>query len=286
MSFFTKSYIKKLIQTEKPDKIVVFHFFLVKPVKKALKKLWLDIPVVTIVTDPFTGTRTRFMEKDVQYIVYSERMQRYAMRLWVSEKNIKVLPPIIHEKFLDAGSPKDIRTIKKSYNIPLDKRVILLLGGGDGLPKGKEILEELARTQTDVHVIIVCGKNKELLAQAEKIKSDHPKLSLQVHGFIDFAQDLLNAADIVITKWWPATIFEILLCGKIPLIHTYMREQEKWNVEFVVDNRVGRYEKDIQKLIHIAQEMLDGDLSAYQRAIKDLDLKIWTSEIAEYIKNI
>gem|GEM_PF-7114326 len=39
MSFFTKSYIKKLIQTEKPDKIVVFHFFLVKPVKKALKKL-------------------------------------------------------------------------------------------------------------------------------------------------------------------------------------------------------------------------------------------------------
>jgi UDP-N-acetylglucosamine:LPS N-acetylglucosamine transferase len=76
-----KSHIKDIILQEKPNKIVVFHFLLIKPVQQALKELGLDIPVVTIVTDPFTGTRTRFMEKNMKYIVYSERMKLYAMSL-------------------------------------------------------------------------------------------------------------------------------------------------------------------------------------------------------------
>ena len=286
MSFFTKPYLQKLIQQERPSKIVIFHFFLVKPVLKALKELWLDIPVVTVVTDPFTGTRTRFMEKDIDYIVFSERIKHYALDLWVAEKNIKVFPPIIHEKFLIPIDKEKIPDIKKLHHISLDKKVILLLGGGDGLPKWKTILKELAQSKTGAHIIIVCGRNKNLFDQAHKIKSDYPQLSLQIHGFVDFAHDLLNASNIVISKWWPATIFEILLCGKIPLIHTYMREQEKWNVEFVVDNKVGKYEKNIKKLTHIAAQMLDGDLSSYQDAIKNLDLKIWTKEIAEYIKSL
>lgn len=286
MSFFTKSYIKDIIKNEKPDKIVVFHFFLVKPVLKALKELWLDIPVVTVVTDPFTGTRTWFMEKNMQYIVYSERMKKYAISLWIVEKNIAVFPPIIHERFLNHVSPEKIPEIKKLLSIPLDKKVILLLGWGDGLPQGKEILQEFALSKTDAHIIIVCGKNTRLFKQVHKIKSEYPQLSLQIHGFIDFTQDLINASDMVISKWWPATIFEILLCGKIPLIHTYMREQEKWNVEFVMDNKVGEYEKNIKKLTQIATQMLDGDLSEYQCAITNLDLKIWTPEIAEYIRSI
>jgi len=286
MSFFTKSYIKNLIQTEKPNKIVVFHFFLVKPVLKALKELWLNIPVVTIVTDPFTGTRTWFMEKNMQYIVYSERMKKYAMSLWVAEKNIAVFSPIIHERFLNHVSPEKIPEIKKSLNIPLDKKVILLLGSWDGLPQWKQILQHLCKLSVKEQVLIVCGKNKTLLQQAQKIKSANPHIAIQTFEFIDFLHDLLHISDVVISKWWPATIFEILLCGKIPLVHSYMREQEKWNVEYVVENKVGTYEKNIKKLTQIAKEILDGDLSAYQDAIKKLDLKIWTKEIAEYIKRI
>lgn len=286
MSFFAKPYIKKLIQQERPSKIVIFHFFLVKPVLKILKELWLDIPVVVVVTDPFTSTRTWFMEKNVRYIVFSKRIKTYAMSLWVAEKNIVVFPPIIHEKFLNKISPTQISEIKKSHNISLDKKVILLLWWGDGLPKWKQILQHLCKWWVKEQVLIVCGRDKVLFNRAHKIKSANPEFTLQIFGFIDFTQDLLNIADVVFTKWWPATIFEILLCGKIPLIHTYMREQEKWNVEFVVDNKVGQYEKNITKLTQIAKAILDGDLSEYQRAIQNLNLKIWTSEIAEYIRKI
>jgi len=46
-----------------------------------------------------------------------------------------VFPPIIHEKFLIPIDKEKIPDIKKLHHISLDKKVILLLGGGDGLPK-------------------------------------------------------------------------------------------------------------------------------------------------------
>lgn len=286
LSFFTKEYIKKVITKEKPNKIVIFHFFLVMPVLETLKELWMKIPVITIVTDPFTCPRTWFMEKNMNYIVYSERVKQYARNLWVKAKNIKIFPPIIHEKFLNRVSPQEVHTIKNNFHIPLHKKVILLLWWGDGLPKGKEILKELVSSKIKAHIIMVCGKDKRLLRQVQKIKKENPDTWIQVHGFVDFTQDLIHLSDIVISKWWPATIFEILLCGKIPLVHNYMREQEKWNIEFILDNKVWRYEKDIKKLIKIVKEMLEGDMIPnYQHAIQKLNLKIWTNEIAEYIKN-
>lgn len=286
MSFFTKSYIRKLIATQKPTKIVVFHFFLIRPVRQALKELWLSIPVVNIVTDPFTGTRTWFTEKDIRHVVYSERMKKYAMNLWVPEKNIQVFPPIIHERFTTPFPAEKKSEIKKSFNIPLNKKVILLLWSWDGLPKWAQILKQLSKLHIDAQVLIVCWRDKRLFIQAQKIKSANQDFALQAFEFIDFVQDLLNISDIVITKWGPATIFEILLCGKIPLIHTYMREQEKGNVEYVVENKVGKYEKNIKKLTHIVKDMLDGDLSSYQDAIQNLDLEIWNQGIAEYIRSI
>ncbi|MEI7562255.1 MAG: hypothetical protein WCJ39_00610 [bacterium] len=39
LSYFTKSYITKTIKQEQPDKIIIFHFFLVQPVLAALNKL-------------------------------------------------------------------------------------------------------------------------------------------------------------------------------------------------------------------------------------------------------
>lgn len=284
LSFFTKSYIKKVIKRELPKKIVVFHFFLVRPVLSALQDLWLDIPVVTIVTDPFTATRTWFMEKNMHYIVYSERIKSYAIHLGIDAKNIKVCPPIIHEKFATLLSHERKNEIKQSLNLPLDKRIILLLWSWDWFPKGKAILRHIGKQHLDAQIIIVCGRNKNLASQAKRIQEDYPDLLLQIHGFVDNVDHFINVSDIVLTKGWPAAIFEILLCKKIPIINTYMWEQEKWNVEFVVQNGLGLYESNTPKLVQKITEMLDTDLSEYHANREKVQLEIGTQEIAEYIK--
>ncbi len=286
LSYFTKSYIKKVIQKEAPSKIVIFHFFLVKPVLAALKELGVDIPVITVVTDPFTATRTWFMEKYMHYIVYSERIKFYAMSLWIAEKNIVICPPIIHEKFAIPMTEEKKRAIKTDLQISLDKKVILLLWSGDGFPKAKSTLRHISKQHLDAHIIIVCGRHKRLAAQAQRIKDKNPHLQLQIYGFVDNVDVLINISDIILTKWWPAAIFEILLCKKIPVINTYMRGQEEWNVEFVVDNALGVYETNTKKLVQQITKMLDTDLSKYHANREKVQLEIGTPEIAEYIKNL
>lgn len=282
VSTFVDSYVKKVIEEEKPNKIIVFHFFLIKPIEKALNKLNLDIPVTVIVTDPFTATRSWFVGKNMKYIVYSERVKEYAIKLWLSDKNIKVYPVIIHEKFEKLPSKEDVWEIKKKLWIDIDKKIILVLGSWWGMPRGTEILNELKNVFNDVQLLVVCWRDKKMFAHANKLKKSNSNIF--VYEFVDFIDNLIHVSDVVITKWWPASVLEILLCGKIPLIHDYLREQEKWNVEYVVDNGVGVYEKDIEKLVAKAQSILAGEIGEYQRNIKKLGLKIGTREVWEELK--
>ncbi len=286
LSISLMSHLKKLIQQERPDKIVVFHFFLIRPLLKILKILKLNIPIITVVTDPFTTSRLRFLEKNMEYMVYSDSMKAYALENWIPENNITVFPAIIDEKFATKISPMETENIKKRLWFLLDKKVILLLWSGDWFPKGELFLKHLSKINIDAYIAIVCWRNIRLLAAAEKIQKENPHLHLKIYGFIDFVYDLINISDVVVTKWWPAGIFEILMLDKIPLIHTYMWEQEKWNVEFIVQNNVGVYQKDIKKLIEFMKELFNWNDSVYQKNIKKLELRIGTSEIAEHIRKI
>jgi UDP-N-acetylglucosamine:LPS N-acetylglucosamine transferase len=54
----------------------------------------------------------------------------------------------------------------------------------------------------------------------------------------------MNCADIVLSKWWPATIFEILSLEKILLIYSYVWQQEIGNIEFVKKNQLWVFQKD------------------------------------------
>ena len=76
----------------------------------------------------------------------------------------------------------------------------------------------------------------------ELIKKLYPDVRIHVYGFVDFVYELINISDAVITKGGPATVMEILQLNKIPVISSYIWEQEKGNVELVTQSNVGFYE--------------------------------------------
>src|ERR1035437_7784028 len=48
-------YLEKRILQDIPEKIIIFHFFLIRPVYGIIKRNKLKIPIFTVVTDPFTA---------------------------------------------------------------------------------------------------------------------------------------------------------------------------------------------------------------------------------------
>lgn len=285
--FFIKPYLKKRIQEEHPSTVVLFHFFLIAPTYEILRELNLDIPVVTVVTDPFTAHPLWFQNTQQRYIVFSERLKEYCIqKRRIPGGRVNVFPFIIDEKFSSPLPPETIASVKNRIGFDCAKKIVLIIGGGDGIPNGKRIAEKLLTAALPVEIAIVCGKNKQLYADAAELQQRFP--SLKVFAFVDFVYDLLNAADIVITKCGASTIMEILMMRKIPIINDYLWEQELGNMEFVRDRRLGIYERDIAKLPGVVNDLITNDAMycVYRDNIDAIKLRNGTREVTEFLVSL
>lgn len=284
VSINTEKYLKEVIQKEKPNKIIIFHFFLIQPVYKILKKYVLSIPVITIVTDPYIAHPIWFLNKKQTLIVFSEKLKLYCVKKGFKPDRIKVFPFILDEKFSFQPTPKEIDQLKKKHSITKSK-VLLIMGGQDGIPKGIKILKRVLSINPDFEIVFVCGKNKKMYHTALKIKEERNLEHLKIYGYIDFVYELLCVSDLVVTKCGASTFMEILLSGKIPIVNSYIWEQEKGNVEFMVENELGIFEKNINRLPPIISELFEGNelLNKYRTNINNAGLKNGTAEVVDYV---
>jgi UDP-N-acetylglucosamine:LPS N-acetylglucosamine transferase len=277
-------FIKKRIVEEKPDKIVVLHFFLIEPVYEAVKKLKLNIPIYTIVTDPFTAHPMWFLKKDQRFIVFSEKLKQ-TLPAGIEKGQVEVFPFILEEKFSQPVPASAIPILKREMGFITDKKIILMLGGGDGIPHGRTILEKLLRTNPDAEIAVVCGKNKSLYKAAVKLKENFPDTSLKVYEFVSFVYELLNISDVVITKCGASTIMEILILNKVPVVNNYIWEQEKGNIDFVQDNGLGVYERNIARVpAEVNRLISDAEYyKSFRKNIENLKLRNGLEDVAEFL---
>ena len=275
---------ESVILKEKPDKIVVFHFFLINPVYKVLKKHGLNIPVITVVTDPFTPHPLWFLRKNQNLIVFSEQLKNRCIQNGMNGNLINVFPFILDEKFSIPPSAEEVAEYKKRLGFP-DGKVLLIMGGGDGIPNGISILKSLLNNNAGYEIAIVCGRNRKMFEQAVQLKEKHNYSKLKIFGFIDFVYELLCVSDVVITKCGASTFMEILLSKKVPVINTYIWEQEKGNVDFIVENELGIFEKRIKRLPQIIYRLFseESTLLKYKSNIEKAGLQNGTAQVAEFL---
>lgn len=285
VSYFLKPGIERQILEIHPKKIVVFHFFLIKPVYDVLKTHHLDIPVVTVVTDPFTAHPIWFLEKGQKYIVFSDMLKEKCLENGIDKNNLKVFPFVLDSKFSQKVSDFKKLRIRKKLGFEIDSKIILIMGGGEGMPKGKKILKKLVASNMDAEIAIVCGNNSKLFNKAAKLKNKYGIDNLKVFGFIDFVQLLVSISDVVITKCGASTSMEILMMGKVPVINNYIWEQEKGNKDFVCQGNMGILEKSTRALPDVLHRLLTDNeyYNAITNNIKNASIRNGVSQVSDYI---
>jgi len=159
------------------------------------------------------------------------------------------------------------------------------MGGGDGIPRGGKLLRNLQKSNIDAEVVIVCGRNNALYNKALRIKKDLGFERLHVLGFIDFVYELLNIFEFVITKCGASTFSEILMSGKIPLVNSYIWEQEKGNVDFIRKNGMGLYEPSPKRITQLANELIsnEGSRQWFKQNIHRMGLSNGTPLVSNFI---
>ena len=284
VGLFIKPHLKRIIAKEKPDKIICLHFFILQPLFSVIKNQKLNIPVITLVTDPFTPHTMWFLNKKQDFILFSEKLGE-KIKLKLPGSSVKIFPFVLDEKFSTPVGETEIKKIKVKREIDQNKKVLLIVGGGDGIPHGRRILEGILSNDINVFIIIVCGKNKELFNQAMELKKQYNSENLLIFGYVDFVYDLINASDLVITKCGASTIMEILLLKKVPVVNDYIWEQEQGNVDFLIANNLGIYEPKLPKLPELINELITNNekLNFYKSKIENFGLQNGTGMVSEYL---
>ncbi|MGI6168869.1 MAG: MGDG synthase family glycosyltransferase [Christensenellales bacterium] len=201
------SYIKKI----QPDVIICTHVFSAILVSYARKKGAVDssVPVFGIVTD---FTIHPFWEQAMvdYYVTASSALTYQAAKRSIPEGKLLPFGIPIHPKFTTQMSKAAARAALGLK----DKPTILVMRGSFGFGKLTRDIQLLDQMPMDVQVLVVCGSNERTRKKLELIKYEK---DIHIYGFVNNIEQLMDAADIAVTKPGGLTTSECL-ARRLPMV--------------------------------------------------------------------
>lgn len=279
-------YLVRIIKEEKPTDIVSFHFGLTPYLAELCKKHFPSVRLRVIVTDPFTASTAWFYEKGLKYFVYSEAIRDFAVnKCRVKEENVKTIPFLMNRKYRTVLSSEAKRELKKKLGFSENKKLILLVGGGEGLPGALKIVRECIRERAPFSLAVVAGRNSALKKSLLLLSRLLPSSSLKVYGFIDYLDELVKACDLAVIKAGASTLFEMLYSKKPVIISSYIHNQELGNMRYAVRNKVGYFiqkPRDIYK--KITELLAEDDFEEnHEKLFTSLDIDVDASKVVKLL---
>jgi processive 1,2-diacylglycerol beta-glucosyltransferase len=146
----------------------------------------------------------------------------------------------------------DRQEILKKLDLRPHLPTVLVMGGAYGVLGGaKWICKILVETAVPVQTIIVCGQDEKLYKALDPLIEDG-KNPVARFGFVKNVEELMSAADMIITKAGGLTVTEALT-KRVPLIiFRPIPGQEEENaiyLEGIGAGRAAKNEEELEKII-------------------------------------
>jgi len=242
VSIHGENHLYRFLRDNGITKVVCIHEVLISIARNAINRLDPSIPLITLVTDPYTAHALWFQEKNMELVVFSEKIRKEAVeRYGYLPDRVHSFPFILNRAYDRQYTPEEVAAAKDRLGIPQNRKVLLIAGGGEGLKSADRIVSRFVAKKRDEILIVVCGKNRLLKRQVSRMVERRRADNVIVYGFVSFMPDLLNIADCVITKGGASTVMEVMAVGKPVIFSTFIRGQELGNVLFAIHNGAGWY---------------------------------------------
>jgi processive 1,2-diacylglycerol beta-glucosyltransferase len=221
----------RLLQTDGWDVVVNTHFLPAEIIAALKREGKFAAPQLTVVTD-FEAHRLWANEPCEHYFTATEEAALALHRWGVPPSSTTITGIPVHPVF---SRPKDRAECCRRQGIVGDRPVILQLAGGFGVGPIEHIYRTILSVQTPLELVLVAGRNTELKAQLERCHVP-PRHRAKVLGFTDQMDELMCAADVVVSKPGGLTTSEILARGAALLIVNPIPGQESRNSDFLLEN--------------------------------------------------
>jgi 1,2-diacylglycerol 3-beta-galactosyltransferase len=230
---------QRMLERHAADIIVSAHPLTNHYTAWALQRLGRSIPLVTLVTDPISVHPFWFCSAVDRCLVASAAAREKALACEVRGDQVHVTGHPVNPVFSDGLLEK--AQARRALGWPIDRLIVLLLGGGEGVGSLYRTACELEIACPDIQLAVVAGRNSRLKQRLEKRAWSVP---VRVFGFVQHAElmaQLMSAADVLITKAGPGTIHEAFLAGLPLVLNAAVPGQEEGNVRLVVEGGAGEW---------------------------------------------
>ncbi|MED1478632.1 diglucosyl diacylglycerol synthase [Bacillus altitudinis] len=270
--------LDELIQLHNPDIIIITFPMIVVPEYR--NKTGKVIPTFNVMTD-FCLHKIWVHENIDRYYVATDYVKQKLVEIGTHPSNVKVTGIPIRPQF-EVDVPKSI--IYKKYGLSSDKKVLLIMAGAHGVLKNVKELCEALLLDSEVQIVVVCGKNAALKQSLSELEQAHPN-QLKALGYVEQIDELFRVTDCMITKPGGITLTEATAIGVPVILYKPVPGQEKENALFFEDYGaaivINRHEDILESVTNLLQD--EEKLESMKQNIKKLHLKQSSQTILEDI---
>lgn len=229
---------EKLINDYQPDVIVCTHVFAAQIIDEIKKDGKTFAKFIGIITDYTIHPYWETIQSLDYCLIANERLRYRAIKKGIPNAKIKAFGIPINPKFNIKISKEDAR---KELGMPLDKKIILVMGGGLGLGVGVDEITELLSINHNIHIMVVCGKSERLYNKFIDYKEGNDTDRLHVYGYVNNVHVMMSAADIFISKPGGISVTEAFAKNLPMIMVNPLAGQEERNAEFMMNCGLALY---------------------------------------------
>lgn len=242
--------VETLIKKEKPD-LVICNFWLFRPAVDAAMEN-SKIPYLNIVTDSWSAHP--FIASPIAKNLAFDKKTATVINPDKEKLDIEVVGWFVRDEFEEKYDQKKLR---KKLNLKTDKFTLLFAAGSEGSEQVYGVLEQLIDQDLPVQIVAICGRNKELLEEVKQLaKKDITNTSLLPLPFTKDISQYMKAADLIVGKAGPNSVFEAIATETPFFAITHISGQEDGNLEFIEKERIGFAEENANKATKILIEII------------------------------
>jgi processive 1,2-diacylglycerol beta-glucosyltransferase len=220
-----------LLRSEPWDLIVNTHFLPAEIIASLRRRRRLTIRHVTVTTD-FETHRLWVHKPCEHYFVATGEGAAYLESWGIPKQDITVMGIPIHPVF---SRERPRSEYLDSQGLEGDRPVLLQLAGGFGVGPIEKIYQALLDLEVPVEIVVASGRNKTVGKKLSKIKVPRRHLT-KILGFTNEIDELMGAADIVVSKPGGLTVSETLARGAAMAVVNPIPGQEARNSDFLLEN--------------------------------------------------
>ena len=221
----------ELIECEAWDAVVNTHFLPAEIIASLRRGKKLDLPQITATTD-FETHRLWVNQPTDHYTTATAEGAAYLAHWGVPPEDTSVTGIPIHPVFAKA---KDRARCLRKHGLKGDRPVVLQLAGGFGVGPIEQLYRSLLAVEAPLEVVVVAGRNEQARRQVAAV--DVPaRHRAKVMGFTTEIDELMAAADLVISKPGGLTTSEVLARGAAMVIVNPIPGQESRNSDYLLES--------------------------------------------------